>query len=164
MNKNNFLTAFIAILAFFILLLSCTSTTDAKKSKGLTDDELKQVVENVDKLTKKVYARGLFSPEDNAMLVDVKTKLDSIMSSSFKDPVYAQLFYDTAYVCKEREYNDDAIEYFSLVTEKFAGTSYAKKATKELDVLGMNNNLPQPAPPGAAPQPGAPQATPPAQR
>jgi hypothetical protein len=68
--------------------------------------------------------------------VEVNTKLGSVVNATLKDPVYARLYYDLAVICKEREYKDDAIQYFLVVKEKFASTSYSKKADLELKRIG----------------------------
>ena len=73
MNKNKLLTfTIITILAVSQLFLFCDTTEAAKKFKGISEEELVKIEENVDALVKKIYASSLFSPEDNEKLVDIK--------------------------------------------------------------------------------------------
>ncbi len=125
-----------AVLIIFQLYFLCDFAEG--KAKALSAEELAKVEENVDSLVKKVYASSLFAPEDAEKLVDTRTKLDEAMSANIKDPVYARLFFDVGYICKEREYVDESIRYFKLVNEKFPDTPYAARAVNELNKLGVN--------------------------
>ena len=127
------------IFVSFNLFVVSDPVSSAAKSKGLDEEQVKKLEQDVDALVKKVYASSLFSPKDAEMLVDNKTKLDSVINTNTKDPMYARLFFNTGYVLKEREYVDESIQYFNLVSEKFPETPYAKRAESELKKLGVKS-------------------------
>ncbi|OGI03985.1 MAG: hypothetical protein A2Y25_01135 [Candidatus Melainabacteria bacterium GWF2_37_15] len=139
MKKLFGLILILLIFVSFNLFVVSDPVSSAAKSKGLDEEQVKQLEQNVDALVKKVYASGLFSPQDAEMLVDIKTKLDSVIGTNTKDPMYARLFFNTGYILKEREYVDEAIQYFNLVGEKFPETPYAKRAESELKKLGVKS-------------------------
>lgn len=130
-----FLTIFTVVL--LNLHVACDGASAIAKSKGLEEGEVQKMEENVDELVKKIYASSLFSPEDARKLVDIKTKLDTVLNTNAKDPMYARLFYDVAYICKQREYVDESIQYFKVVSEKFPETAYAERAANELRKMGI---------------------------
>ncbi len=136
--KNLFTISFIFTAIMGIQLFFASDFTfAASKAPSLEEEELKKIEENTDELVKKIYASSLFSPDDAKKFVDIKTKLDTVMNSNLKDPMYARLFFDIGYICKEREYIDESIQYFKLVDEKFSDTAYARRARTELTKMGI---------------------------
>jgi len=137
MKRNLFIILIIPAIIAVQLFVPCPSVDAAKKTSSLEEEEIKRVEENIDFLNKKIHTLSLFSPEDSQKLVDIKTKLNSIADGNLKDPMYAELFYDAAFILKEREYKQDAIQYFSVVTRNFPETMYSKRALSELRKLGV---------------------------
>jgi len=138
MKNLKIFSLFIAVILGTQLFFAADYAFAASKTAALEEEDLKKIEESTDELVKKLYSSSLFSPEDAKKLVDIKTKLNTVMNSNLKDPIYARLFFDVGYICKEREYNDEAIQYFKLVNEKFSNTSYAQRALGELNKLGVN--------------------------
>lgn len=124
-------------------------TVDAKKSKkgGITEEQLTTMSTTLDTLTKKMYGHGLFSPEDNENLMDIKIKLDGQMLVA-PDPALAPLYYRIGVLLKSRGMKDDAVECFQTILENFADTALAPKADAQLKVMGVTIALP--GKPGAA--------------
>jgi hypothetical protein len=114
------------------------SSVEAKKSKkgSLSEEEMTTMSTTVDSLTKKMYAKGLFSPTDNENLIDIKIKLDNQMLVS-PDPALAPLYYKVALLFKSREMKDESIECFQTILENFADTALAPKATAQLKSMGV---------------------------
>jgi methyl-accepting chemotaxis protein len=90
----------------------------------------------VDSLTKKMYGNGLFSPEDNENLIDIKLKLDNQMLIS-PDPALAPLYYKIAILFKSREMKDEAVDSFQTILENFSDTALAPKAAAQLKQSGV---------------------------
>lgn len=136
-------------LFILLLLLSLVGiifgmqTVDAKKSSkgGITEEEMTTMSTTVDKLTKKMYANGLFSPEDNESLIDIKLKLDNQMLVA-PDPSLAPLYYKIAILLKSRDMKDESIECFQTVLENFADTALAPKAAAQLKTMGVEVKAP----------------------
>lgn len=124
-------------------------SVEAKKSKkgGISEEEMTAMSTTVDNLTKKMYGNGLFSPEDNENLIDVKIKLDNQMLVT-PDPSLAPLYYKIAILYKSRDMKDESIECFQTILENFADTALAPKAAAQLKAMGVE--VKAPATPGAA--------------
>lgn len=135
----------------FVLLLAVTligvtfgfQSVEAKKSKkgGISEEEMTTMTTTVDNLTKKMYGHGLFSPEDNESLIDIKLKLDNQMLIA-PDPTLAPMYYKLALLYKSREMKDEAVECFQTILENFADTALAPKAAAQLKLMGVTIALP----------------------
>lgn len=135
------------IVAFFIGIILfcgifCLESEAAKKSKkgSLPEEEITQMSESIDALTKKMYARGLFSPQDNSDLINVKIKLDNQMLIA-PDLSLAPLYYKAAVLYKARDMKQDAIECFQTILENFSDTALAPKAAAHLKEMGVAVNF-----------------------
>lgn len=145
------------LLILFLVLtvvgaIFCFDSADAKKSGkkgGISEDDMTAMSTTVDNLTKKMYGNGLFSPEDNQNLIDIKIKLDNQMLVA-SDPTLAPLYYKIAVLLKSRDMKDDAVDCFQTILENFADTALAPKAAAQLKLMGVDVKLP--AKPGAAAQ------------
>lgn len=137
---------------FLVLILMVTlvglvftfESADAKKSsKGgaIAQADLDAMSLTVDSLTKKMYGNGLFSPEDNENLIDIKIKLDNQMLIA-SDPTLAPLYYKTAILFKSRDMKDESIDAFQTVLENFADTALAPKAAAQLKNMGVEVKAP----------------------
>lgn len=129
-------------------------SADAKKSKGgISEEDMTKMSTTVDTLTKKMYANGLFSPQDNENLIDIKIKLDNQMLIA-SDPSLAPLYYRIGILYKSREMKDESIECFQTILENFADTALAPKATAQLKLMGVEVKAPSaPGAAGTAPAP-----------
>lgn len=141
------LLVFVLIIALVGVIFGFESA-DAKKSKGgISEEDMTAMSTTVDTLTKKMYANGLFSPEDNENLIDIKIKLDNQMLIA-SDPSLAPLYYRIGILYKSREMKDESIECFQTILENFADTALAPKAAAQLKTMGVE--VKAPAAPGAA--------------
>lgn len=120
------------------------SSVEAKKSKkgGIPEEDMTTMSTTVDNLTKKMYGKGLFSPEDNENLIDIKLKLDNQMLIA-SDPTLAPLYYKIAILLKSRDMKDESIECFQTVLENFADTALAPKAAAQLKSMGVEVKAPE---------------------
>lgn len=142
------------LLILFLLLsvvgiIFSVDSVEAKKSKkgGISEEDITTMSTTVDNLTKKMYANGLFSPEDNEDLINIKIKLDNQMLIA-SDPTLAPLYYKAGMLYKSREMKDEAIDCFQTILENFADTALAPKAAAQLKLMGVA--VKAPAAPGAA--------------
>ncbi|MFH0702377.1 MAG: hypothetical protein V2B14_02405 [bacterium] len=136
------LLVFILVFGVFMSLLAPLDTFAAKKSKGITPDELTQITTTINSLMKKIYASSLFSPKDNEQLIDIKLKLDTALETGGKDPSLPQLFYNAGFIYKEREFRDDAIECFKIILDNFPESLYSVKSINELKKMGVKIETP----------------------
>ena len=118
-------------------------SVDAKKAAkgGISDDDMTKMSTTVDDLTKKMYGNGLFSPEDNEDLIDIKIKLDNQMLIA-SDPSLAPLYYRIAILYKSRDMKDESVECFQTILENFADTALAPKAAAQLKTMGVEVKAP----------------------
>ncbi len=140
------------VFLFFILIafLACNSSTTtsyaakktAKKS-GISATQIKEMSEDVDYLTTKIYAGSLFSPEDNSKLIKIKIQLDNQMLIA-PDATLAPLYYKAGNLYRAREYKNEAIDCYQTILENFGDTALAPKALKALNQLGVKVNAPKP--------------------
>lgn len=133
--KRLFYLLFASILAFQTVIM--TEQAEAAKKVKLTEEQVTQLQDDVNFLTRKTYAQSLFDPKDVQKLLEVRDMLNSVADGNMKDLNYAKMFSDIAYVLSKRDYKQDAIQYYMLVKDKFPNTIYAKKALIELENLGV---------------------------
>ncbi len=139
------------IFLFLILIafLACNATTNTSyaakktsKKSGISAAQMKEMSEDVDYLTTKIYSGSLFSPEDNAKLIKIKIQLDNQMLVT-PDATLAPLYYKAGNLYKAREYKNEAIDCYQTILENFSDTALAPKALKELNQLGVKVNAPK---------------------
>lgn len=132
------------LIGAFVGIVFGIQSVDAKKSSkkgGISDDEMTAMSATVDGLTKKMYAKGLFSPEDNENLIDIKIKLDNQMLVA-PDVSLAPLYYKVALLYKSRDMKDESIDCFQTILENFADTALAPKAAAQLKSMGVEVKAP----------------------
>lgn len=122
-------------------LSSVEAKKAASKKGGIPEAELTEMSSNVDRLTEKMYAKGLFSPKDNETLISIKIKLDNQMLIA-PDPSLAPLYYKAAILFKSREMQPEAVECFQTILENFSDTALAPKATAQLKSMGIEVKAP----------------------
>lgn len=136
----------------FVLLLAVAlvgvifgfESVEAKKSKkaGISAEEVTNMSNTVDSLTRKMYGNGLFSPQDNQNLIEIKIKLDNQMLVS-PDVSLAPLYYKAAILYKSRDMKNEAVDCFQTILENFADTAFAPKAAAQLKSLGIAVKAPE---------------------
>lgn len=133
------------LIGFLVALAISINSVEAKKSSkkgGITQEQMDAMSNTVDSLTKKMYANGLFSPDDNGNLIDIKIKLDNQMLVA-PDPTLAPLYYKIGVIYKSREMKDESIESFQTILENFADTALAPKAAAQLKSMGVAVKAPE---------------------
>ena len=73
------LSVLIPLLLIAIFAINQIQPADAAKTakkKGVSPEVITEYTENIDNLTKKIYERELYTPEDAKQLIDIKLKLD----------------------------------------------------------------------------------------
>ena len=68
----------VGVLVALAFNMESVEAKKSGKSKGLSPDDMITMSASVDSLTKKMYANGLFSPDDNENLIDIKIKLETV--------------------------------------------------------------------------------------
>lgn len=146
-NMRKILILFLAVA--LVGTIFGLQSVEAKKSKkgGISEEDMTTMTTTVDTLTKKMYGHGLFSPEDNESLIEIKLKLDNQMLIA-PDPTLAPMYYKIGILYKSREMKDEAVECFQTILENFADTALAPKAAAQLKIMGVTVALP--AKPGAS--------------
>lgn len=134
----------LVLMGVLVATIFGLETVEAKKSKktGLSEDDVTAMSTTIESLTKKMYANGLFSPQDNASLIDIKIKLDNQMLVS-PDVSLAPLYYKAGILYKSREMKDEAIECFQTILENFSDTALAPKAAAQLKAMGVEVKIPE---------------------
>lgn len=134
---------FVFVLLFGLFV--CTSPVEAakksKKASGLSQEQLTQIKNQIEHLTKKVYSRALFSPLDNQLLIEIKLKLDNQILIS-QDPELSPLYFSAANLYKSREMKSEAIDCYKVILENFSNTAFAPKAVEQLKTMGITIKLP----------------------
>lgn len=132
-----------SLFVLFLLLSAITlDVSAAKKSSKLSKEAITEMTESIDKLTQKIYARALLSPEDNETLIGVKIQLDNQMLMS-STPELAPLYYKAGNIYKLREMRAEAIECYQTILENFSDTALAPKAKTALESMGITVTLPE---------------------
>ncbi len=134
----------IVLLFMVVGIIFGLESVEAKKAKkgGISEEEMTTMSTTVDNLTKKMYANGLFSPQDNENLIDIKIKLDNQMLVS-PDVTLAPLYYKVGMLYKSREMKNEAIDCFQTILENFADTALAPKAAAQLKSMGVEVKAPE---------------------
>lgn len=131
--------------AFILFLLMSAISLDvsaAKKTSKLSKEAITEMSETIDKLTQKIYARALFSPQDNEKLIGVKIQLDNQMLVSSSSEL-APLYFKAANVYKLRDMKPEAIDCYRTILENFSDTALAPKARIALEEYGITVEAPK---------------------
>lgn len=131
--------------AFILFLLMSAISLDvsaAKKTSKLSKEAITEMSETIDVLTQKIYARALFSPQDNEKLIGVKIQLDNQMLVSSSSEL-APLYFKAANVYKLRDMKPEAIDCYRTILENFSDTALAPKARIALEEYGITVEAPK---------------------
>ena len=133
---------FLFVLAsLFLLSAICLDVSAAKKSSKISKEAVQQMSDDIDNITKKIYARALLSPKDNETLIGIKIQLDNQMLVSSATEL-APLYYKAGNIYKLRGMKTEAIECYQTVLENFSDTALAPKARVALEDLGITVTAP----------------------
>lgn len=139
-------TLILLLIGMVVFAMASMDSMAAKKSKtsagSITQEDMNNMSETIDRLTRKVYSNSLFSPEDNAGMIQIKIKLDNQMLVA-PDVSLAPLYYKAGNLYKAREYKNEAIECYQTILENFPDTALAPKATQALKAMGVEIVAPQ---------------------
>lgn len=139
--KKLLVLLFVGILVLMAFNIESVEAKKSSKKGGITEEEMTTMSTSIDTLTKKMYGRGLFSPEDNENLIDIKIKLDNQMLIA-PDVTLAPMYYKIALLFKSREMKDESVECFQTILENFADTALAPKAAAQLKSMGVEVKAP----------------------
>jgi len=120
----------------FLLSAVCLDVSAAKKSSKLSKEVVQQMSDDIDNITKKIYARALLSPQDNETLIGIKIKLDNQMLVATATEL-APLYYKAGNVYRLRDMKPEAVECYQTILENFSDTALAPKARAALEQMGV---------------------------
>ena len=112
-----------------------------RAAKGMTSEEFDKLNQTIDYLTKKVYAKALFSPQENEEMIGIKIKLDNELLIS-QEPSLSQLYFKVGNLYRLRGLKNVAIECYQVILENFVDTPFAIKSQRELENMGVKIKLP----------------------
>ena len=139
----------LGIITLFLLLTAVSlDVSAAKKSAKLSKEDIAQMSDTIDDLTKKIYGRALLSPQDNEELIGIKIRLDNQMLMAV-NPALAPLYFKAGNIYKLRNMKSEAIECYQTVLENFSDTALAPKAKASLEEMGVEVKTPAAAEEGA---------------
>jgi hypothetical protein len=124
------------LIGFLVLSAVCLDVSAAKKSAKLSKEAVQQMSDDIDNITKKIYARALLSPQDNETLIGIKIQLDNQMLVATATEL-APLYYKAGNVYKLRDMKPEAIDCYQTILENFSDTALAPKARAALEELGV---------------------------
>lgn len=128
------------ICAFWLLTQSDDAMLFAQKStnaegKQATQTEVNEGIEEAQKtismLTKKIYAKSLFSPTDNDKLIELKMNLYNLWSKNPTNKTLAEPLYTTGQLLIQREMYEEATEILNIVIESFPPFSASSEDDEE---------------------------------
>ena len=129
------------LAGFFLLSAISLDVSAAKKSSKLSKEAIAQMSDDIDNLTKKIYARALLSPKDNETLIGIKIQLDNQMLSAANTEL-APLYYKAGNVYRLRDMKPEAIDCYQTILENFSDTALAPKARAALEEMGIKVAMP----------------------
>lgn len=132
----------LSIITVFLLISAISlDVSAAKKSAKLSKEDIAQMSDTIDNLTKKIYGRALLSPQDNENLIGIKIRLDNQMLMA-ANPELAPLYFKAGNIYKLRGMKSEAIECYQTVLENFSDTALAPKARASLEEMGVEVKAP----------------------
>ena len=142
-DRERVLKQFIGILVLFLctagLILNQVLPADAAKTakkKGLAPAVMTEITEKTDNLTKKIYEKELYTPEDANTLISLKLQLDEQMDV-LPEASFAPIYFKLGNIFKMRGQDNDAIVCYQTILENFSQTAYAPKSKEILESMGV---------------------------
>ncbi len=111
------------------------------KKKGLSQEVLTEYTESINDLTKKIYERELYTPDDAKKLIELKLKLDEQMDV-MSEATFAPLYYKLGNIFRMRGNEKDAIICYQTILENFGDTAYGPKSRDILSDMGVEIKTP----------------------
>lgn len=140
------LSILVPIMLIVALVLNQALPADAAKKeakkKGVAQEVINDMTTKVDNLTKKIYERELYTPEDSKELIGLKLQLDEQMDI-LSEASFAPLYYKIGNIFRLRGKEKDAIVCYQTILENFSETAYGPKARDILTEMGVEIRLPQ---------------------
>lgn len=109
------------------------------KKKGVSQEFITEYTESIDNLTKKIYERELYTPEDANKLIDLKLKLDEQMDI-MAEASFAPLYFKLGNIFRMRGNERDAVICYQTILENFGDTAYGPKSKDILSDMGVEIN------------------------
>ena len=139
------LSVLIPLMLIIALVLNQALPADAAKKnvkkKGITQETLNEITVKVDDLTKKIYERELYTPEDSKSLISLKLKLDEQMDI-LPETSFAPIYFKIGNIFRLRGNEKDAIVCYQTILENFSDTAYGPKARDLLTEMGVEIKIP----------------------
>ena len=137
------LLTLIFVFGLFVLdkPVEAAKKNSKRATKGMTSEEFDKLNQTIDYLTKKVYAKALFSPQENEEMIGIKIKLDNELLIS-QEPSLSQLYFKVGNLYRLRGLKNVAIECYQVILENFVDTPFAIKSQRELENMGVKIKLP----------------------
>lgn len=111
------------------------------KKKGMSQEALLELTEGVDGLTKKIYEREFYTPEDSKNLITLKLKLDEQMDI-LPEAAFAPIYFKIGNIFRMRGNERDAIVCYQTILENFSDTAYGPKSRDILTEMGVEIRVP----------------------
>ncbi len=139
----------LSILVLFSLIvalilnqaLPANAAKKASKKKGLAPEVITEITTKTDNLTKKIYERELYTPEDANTLISLKLQLDEQMDV-LPEASFAPIYYKIGNIFRLRGEKEDAIVCYQTILENFSQTVYAPKSRDILEEMGVEIKTP----------------------
>ena len=132
----------LGIITLFLLLSAISlDVSAAKNSAKLSKEDIAEMSDSIDVLTKKIYGRALLSPQDNETLIGIKIRLDNQMLMA-ANPALAPLYFKAGTIYRLRDMKPEAIECYQTILENFSETALAPKARVALEQMGIKVDTP----------------------
>ena len=136
----------IVIVMFIVgLILNQALPADAAKKggkkKGMAPDAIAEIVEKTNDLTRKIYEKEFYTPEDAKTLISIKMQLDEQMDI-LPEAAFAPIYFKLGNIFRLRGAQSDAINCYQTILENFSQTAYGPKAKDILESMGVEIKLP----------------------
>ena len=121
--------------------LPADAAKKSSKKKGMSAEAITEIVEKTDNLTKKIYEKELYTPQDANTLIGIKLQLDEQMDI-LPEASFAPIYFKLGNIFKMRGAEKDAINCYQTVLENFSQTAYAPKSREILEQMGVEIKAP----------------------
>ena len=139
------LSVVIPLMLIIALIVNQALPADAAKKnvkkRGVSQEVLTEYTESADYLTKKIYEREFYTPEDSKNLIALKLKLDEQMDI-LPEAAFAPIYFKLGNIFKMRGNEKDAVVCYQTILENFADTAYGPKSRDILSEIGIEIKLP----------------------
>lgn len=140
------LSLIIPLLLIMALVLNQALPADAAKKtvkkKGVAQEVIVELTQKADALTKKIYSRELYTPEDSEELITLKLQLDEYMDN-LPEATFAPIYFKIGNIFRLRGKEADAINCYQTILENFSDTVYGPKSRDILTQMGVEIAAPE---------------------